>query len=78
MRPKMPFFLVFKEHHPLSFFRCGVDVLGVTGGLFRVVNLTRLRTFAAKGKNGHGPVQVSGTAATLFAGFSAKNVDGEL
>ncbi|QXD01159.1 hypothetical protein MKleb_5658 (plasmid) [Klebsiella sp. PL-2018] len=62
----------------MSFLRCGVDVLGVTGGLFRVVNLTCLRTFAAKGKNGHGPVQVSGTATTLFAGFSAKNVDGEL
>ncbi|MGY0283942.1 hypothetical protein ACVFYJ_15380, partial [Klebsiella michiganensis] len=46
-------------------------------GCFRVVNLTRLRTFAATGKNRHGPVQMSGTEATLFVGFSAKNVAGE-
>ena len=41
------------------------------------MNFTRLRTFAATGKNRHGPVQVSGTEATLFVGFSAKNVAGE-
>ena len=45
---------------------------GVAAGCFRVVNLTRLRTFAATGKNRHGPVQMSGTEATLFVGFSAK------
>ncbi|MGF7989589.1 hypothetical protein AAGQ42_28365, partial [Klebsiella pneumoniae] len=42
-----------------------------------VVTFTRLRAVRRKGVNEHGPVQVSGTEATLFVGFSAKNVAGE-
>ena len=41
------------------------------------ITFTRLRAVRRKGVNEHGPVQMSGTEATLFVGFSAKNVAGE-
>ncbi|MCS5989153.1 hypothetical protein LNO12_24965 [Klebsiella pneumoniae subsp. pneumoniae] len=65
--PAFFFFLIFKEHHPLSCRGRGFDFVRGPAEPAPGINFTRLRAVRRKGVNEHGPVQMSGGEREIFS-----------